>query len=788
MKYSYNWLKELSETEKNVNELAQMLLTHSFEVEGIENLSKGLEDVVIGVVLTKEKHPDADRLSVAKVNIGLEELQIVCGASNLEVGQKVPVALVGAKLPNGSDDGFEIKKSEIRGVESHGMICAEDELGIGTDHDGIIVMPTDAPVGEKFANYIGFDDSILEIDILPNRGHDALSYIGMANEIRALEKRILISDENKVPETVEDVNITIDTAKCRRYIGVKIDGVKVGPSPQWIATRLAASGIQVINNIVDITNYIMLETGQPLHAFDAKKVERIGVRQAFADERITLLDDTELKLDDGDIVITENDRVTALAGVMGGKESGVSDETSSIILESASFDPTSVRFTQRKYNLQTDAAYRFERDLDPNVAFSGALKAVKLFEDVCGGNVIAYTDIYPEPLKAWSIDLSLEKVGKLLGIQINRDEIIAILQNIGCEVNDQEDVLQVTPLTVRLDLTTQEDLIEEIGRIYGYEKISKEPLKEKVQTPEIHEERFFEHMLKDVLIHGGFDEVRGYSFYSIEDAQSIGLDDEKHISLLNPMSADQSIMRRSLMPTLLRATKKNFSYFDQVQIFEIGRIYDPSDGSLPDERLILGAVVAHKASDGSQFFVLKGMIETIFERINIGSWYFDDEFDTDAENVPDLHPSRKALIRLENGTVLGWIGEANKKSGKYYGLKKNRATVCELDIAKMLDAVENENFYEPLARHPFVARDLSMIVGAQTRVADVERVIYGAAPKLIKDVDLFDLYENTEKAERSMAFHIVFGADDRTLKAQEVDEQIALIIEQLEKENIEVKK
>lgn len=785
MKYSYNWLKELSETNKNVDELAELLLTHSFEVEGVEDLAKGVKKVVIGEVLTKEKHPDADKLNIAMVNVGTEKLQIVCGAPNLEVGQKVPVALVGAVLPG----DFEIKKSNIRGVESNGMICAEDELDIGTNHDGIIVLPSDAPVGENYAVYAGLNDFIIEIDILPNRGHDALSYIGMANEIRTLEGREILQQNPSLDKCSASINITIDTENCNRYIGIKIDHVKIDESPQWLKLRLAASDIQSINTVVDITNYVMLETGQPLHAFDATKVEAIGVRQAQVGEKLTLLDNTELELDEKDIVITENEHVTALAGVMGGKESGISDTTTSVILESASFDATSIRFTQRKYNLQTDAAYRFERKIDPNVALSGAIRAKELLEEICGGTVVGCTDVYPRKLEKWTIELHVEKVIKLLGVDILQDEIIDILQRLGATIEKKEGFLHVTVPTVRLDLTTQEDLIEEIGRIYGYEKIKKKPLKEKVQTPERNEERFFERTLKDIFVYGGFDEVRGYSFYAIDDARTLGLDDEKHVALLNPMNPEQAIMRRTLVPGLLRFVKKNISYFDHIQIFDIGRIYDPTDKSLPDEKLMVSGAIACKGDNGVQFYELKGMVEVLLDRVGIVQYYFDDTFDVDSENVPNLHPSRKALIKTHEGKVIGWIGEIDKKTQKYFGLKKNRVAVCELDVTMLRQEVQSENFYEPLARYPFVSRDVSMVVGSQERVADVERLIYYAGGELIKDVDLFDLYEDVERDERSMAFHIVFGSQERTLKAQEVDDIMQKIITHIESElDVEVKK
>jgi len=802
MKFSYNWLKELSGTKKNVEEVADLFMTHSFEVESVEDLSDGLDKVVIGEVLTKEKHSDADRLNVAIVNVGDEELQIVCGAPNLEVGQKVPVALVGAKIrpiiktPTDKKEIFEIKKSIIRGIESNGMICAQDELGIGTEHDGIIVLDDDAPVGELFAQYAGLDDKIIDIDILPNRGHDCLSYNGIAGEICALGSTIFnvpIQNSIKIDASID---VSIDTSNCARYIGVQIDDIDIKESPDWMQKRLKASDMQPINNIVDITNYVMLETGQPLHAFSAidektaSSIKQISVRQAIDNEKLILLDDTELELDSEDVVITDGEKAIALAGVMGGKTSSITDTTKNIILESASFNSTSVRFSQRKYNLQTDAAYRFERNLDPNIAEVAVVRAIELICELTGGNVTAINDVYPNPVLPWTVELSTDGVTKMLGVKISNSEIKNILERLGMDVGtSQKSDFVVTIPTRRLDLHSQEDLIEEIGRMYGYDKIKPKPLIDAVQTPEKNETRFFERTLKDVLVYGGFDEVRSYSFYSVDDARSIGLDDEAHIALMNPMNPDQAIMRRTLMPNLLHFTKKNFSYFDRVQIFEIGRIYNPTQNTLPDEKLVLGAIVASKDAEGSQFFDMKGMIEVLLDRINIGEYYFDAIFDENIEHLPHLHPSRRALIKTGSGKIIGWMGEVDKKSSKYFGLKRNRAVVCELDINFMLQEVKSENFFELLAKYPFVSRDISMKVGERIQVVDVEKLIYDAGGDLIKDVDLFDIYENVETEERSMAFRIIFGHDERTLTAQEVDEKMKNIINMLEENaDIEMRK
>ncbi len=792
MKFSYNWLKELSGTKKSVNELAELFMTHSFEVEGVEDLSNGLGKIIIGEVMTKEKHPDADRLNVATVNVGDKELQIVCGAPNLEVGHRVPVALVGAILSDshseeGIKEGFKIKKSKIRGVESNGMICAEDELGIGTEHEGIMVLADDAPVGEEFAKYAGLNDMIIDLDILPNRGHDCLSYNGIANEICALEG----TDQkdihyNRRLKTEGNLHIAIETANCRRYIGLQINNIQIQESPEWLKARLSASDITPINNIVDITNYVMLETGQPLHAFDAGKVSQVAIRQATDGEKITLLDEQELKLDSDDIVITDGNRPIALAGVMGGSDSAITDDTKNIILESASFSSSSIRLTQRKYNLQTDAAYRFERDIDTNLANIATTRAIELIIELAGGKIVAVTDNYPNPIKPWTITLAIDKVTKVLGVEIATDEIKSILERLGMSIDivDEQNFVVTVP-TVRIDLHSQEDLIEEIGRIYGYNKIKPQPLTSAVQTPQRNETRFFERTLKDIFVYGGFDEVRSYSFYGTDDAKAIGLNDEAHLFLMNPMNPEQAIMRRTLMPNMLRFAKKNFSYFDRVQIFEIGRIYDPKAGALPEEKLVLGGLVASKDAEGSQFFEMKGMIEVLLDRINIEKYYLDTVFDENIEHLPNLHPSRRALIKMENGKVIGWLGEIDKKSAKYFGLKKNRAVVCELDIELILKEVKSENFFGSLAKYPFISRDLSMMVGDRVRVDDVEKIIYSAGGKLIKDVDLFDLYQNKETGERSMAFHIIFGADDKTLKAKEVDDKVAIIIKELEN-NIDV--
>jgi len=811
MKFSYNWLKELSGTKKSAEEVAELFLVHSFEVEGIEDLSRELEKVVVGEVLSVKKHPDADRLNIAEVCVSdnknsknqkpkTKNLIIVCGAPNLKVGQKVPVALMGAKLPDG-EKLFEIKKSEIRGVESSGMICAEDELGLGGDHEGIMVLNDDTKVGQSFAEYMNLSDKILNIDILPNRGHDCLNYRGVAQELNALEKKEFeirnlkfeMNDELSKFKNNGDLKVIVNTPNCSRYIGVRIDNIKIAPSPQWMQSRLKISGMKPINNIVDITNYVMLETGQPLHAFSAQggsalngnvvsSIEKILVKQAGKGEKLRLLDEQELELCENDIVITNGKNPIALAGIMGGKDSGITDATTNIILESASFNASVIRLTKRHYNIESDAGYRFERDIDPNLAEIGMLRALELIEELCEGDIKAVKDVYPKPIKPWTIKLKIAKVEKLLGVKITEKEIINILERLGIECKKEKGELLCSVPTVRIDLQSQEDLIEEIGRIFGYQKISPSSLVESVQVPRKNEQRFLERSLKDMATFSGFDETRGYSFYSKKDALALGLNDENHTTLINPMNDNQVLMRRTLVSGLLRACKKSLSYFDEVHIFDVGKIYTSEKSGLPKENLNFGLAVAEKGQKGEQFFLLKGVVDDLFYRLGITDWYCDDSFKEDEEDIMSFHFSRKALIKTASGETIGTIGEIAKKTHKYFGFKSVRVAIAEIDVDCLLKHSSKDNIFKPLAKFPEVERDLSIIVDEKTRVADVERVLYLAGKDLVKDIDLFDLYINPKTLERSMAFHIRFSHSDRTLKTNEIDEKISEMIKSTEEE------
>lgn len=788
MKFSYNWLKELSETKKTPQEIAQDLTLHSFEVENVLSMGANLKMVKIGEVLAVTKHPDADKLNVAKINIGGEELQIVCGAPNLKVGQKVPVALVGAILPG----NFKIKEAEIRGIKSSGMICAEDELGLGDNHEGIMVLATDAPVGENFVDFMKLDDTVLEIDILPNRAHDALSYAGVAREIALLEKRNILNDDDKLEDkfTVDNkLAVTIETPNCIRYIGAKIKNIKIAQSPDWLIQRLKSSDINPINNIVDITNYVMLETGQPLHAFSANGIDKIKVRQATGGEKLTILNGEEVILRENDIVITDGEKAIALAGVMGGLASGVKDDTIEIILESANFKAVTIRRTKSAHVIDSDAAYRYERDIDPNFCEGAMNRALNLILEITGGEIESITDNYPKPILPWEIKLSLENVAKLLGAEIPEKEIEEILKKLGVDFIKDKLIYSCEIPTRRIDLKNQEDLIEEIGRVYGYDKILIKPLKENVQVPFKNNQRFLERKIKSIMVHSGFDELRSYSFYSRKDALALGLDDEKHITLLNPMSIDQELIRRTLVNGLLHASKKSLSYFDSVYAFEIGKAYTSSNDSLPEGSLTLSITVAQKGDGGEQFFVLKRSLENLFLKLGISGLNYDADFNENEEDTINFHPARKALIKDNKNNKLGAMGEITKSAHKYFGFKKTRVAVAEINLNVLEKQLFARNIYKPLAKFPPVQRDISLSVKERTLVFDVEKIINSAGGELLRDLNLFDIFFNTQTKERSMAFHLIFFHPERTLTTKEVDEKIILIVQALkDKLNIDIKK
>lgn len=832
MKYSFDWLKELSGTKNSPEKVVEELTMRAMEVEGVEKIGGLPDGVVVAEILEIRKHPNADKLQIAIVatrfiasggekNSESQKLQIVCGAPNIAVGQKVPLATIGTKLPN----GLEIKAAEIRGEKSFGMLCAEDELGLGTDHGGILILPKNAKVGEKAAKYLGKSDTVIEIKVLPDRAHDSLSHVGMAREITVLENEPFDYDFDglKLPAKKSKIlSVKIDDKKlCPRYIGAVMTDIKIQPSPIWMQERLKACGIKVINNVVDATNYIMLELGSPLHAFDLEKIStkdtrykiqdtnksqiskyktQIVVRRAKHKEKLVLLDESEIELNNSDLLITNGETPLALAGIMGGKDSGISENTKTIVIEAANFNATNIRQTRTRLNIKTESSDRFEKDLDPNLAEKALVRIMEILEHTADAKLEGVVDVYPNKIKPWKIKLGLNYVNNLLGEKVPEKEIKKILDALGItlgKLKTKNSTLECIVPTFRVDIKTQEDLIEEIGRIWGYDKIKPQPLVEPVEPAKINEQVFFERKIKNILIGLGFSEMYNYSFYSRRDAEICGLDNVKHYELANPMNPEQELVRVGLVPGILKNVRENLKHFESFDIFEIGRAYYPNNNKVEEKRMLTLAKVSEKFSirfyddkghiesshklenDYSTFYDLKGYLDAILEKFNIENINFISTH----EVRKWTHPTRTALIK-SGDEYIGTISEINPLVLAKYKIKK-RVAVVDLDLEKLRAVLPKEKTYQPLGKFPTVTRDLSMIVLENVAYSQIENTIRKTGGALVTDVRLFDYFE----AKKSLAIRISLNATDRTLESADVDGVMGKIIDGLEKNlKLEIRK
>lgn len=784
MKYSYRLLKELSGTKKSAEQLARLLMVHAFEVEGIEKFAHGIEDVIIGKVVALAQHPDADKLRVAQVEVGKKDIRtIVCGAPNIVLGQCVVVALPGVKLPG----GIEIKVAKLRGVESNGMICSAKELGLGDDHTGILVLDEDAPVGASFVKFVGLDDSIIEVKILPDRGSDALAYQGLAREIAALDgyaphfgekslRSVRIPSYNRAPKVV-----IADKEHCARYGGLSLHNVTVGESPLWLKVRLIVSGLRPINNVVDVTNYLMLLTGQPMHAFDADKIQgAVTVRQAKKNEKLILLNGDTRKLSSDDLVIADTKHALALAGVMGGQFSSVTADTKNIFLEVANFDGSSIRRTKNRHNLPTDASYRFERNLDPNLVGEALREAAALLPGLSGGKIVGMRDVYPKEVKSWKIALSLDRVEHVLGVRLPLFQVVQHLALLGLKVKKvaNENTLSVTVPTRRPDLRDEWDLIEEIGRMHGYDGIAAvAPLLPLVASPK-NEEKLLERAAKEYLASAGFDELLTYSFYGEKEIAATRLPVEHHLELENPLSPDQKYLRMTLAPLHLRKAAENIRNFDHFDCFEWGKVFaKDAKTKKPVEvaALSLLSVSAKKSEQGSAtpqagkaFYAMKGKIEALLSALHIDVVQITLESPAKYAEIPVLamlHPTRSACY-VANGQVIGVIGEVHPQVLKAFGLEP-RVTIGGFITSELLKLQNTETIFTPLQKFPYALRDISLTFPKSMTVSAVERLFSEAGAPLLQRSEIFDIYEKDE--EKSFAFHLSFGAPDRTLSGEEMD-------------------
>lgn len=766
MLFSYNWLKELSGTRKSPEKLAELIMKHSFEVETVEKFQHGLDDIVIGKVLKVDKHLAADRLRVTQVEVKKGDIrEIVCGAPNVAAGQKVAVILPGGKLPNGTT----IKQAELRGVKSDGMICSEKELGLGDAHAGILVLPSDAPVGRSFARYAGLDDTVLDVKILPDRSSDALSYRGLAREIAALEGVSLPTVTHRHTPRVKASpavpKITITTDLCGRYMLALFRGVTVAESPLWLKARLLVSGLRPINSIVDITNYLMLETGQPTHAFDADAIGRGGVvvRTAKAREKLTLLDGRTLALAKEDVVIADTRKPLALAGVMGGRHSAISEKTKTIAIEIAHFHGGAVRKTRQRHGLFTDASYRFERGFDLERLGQALVTLLPLMERLGAGRFVGVRDSFRSRVKSRTITLPLSRVEAVLGVSVPLFEAVQYLALIGLSVkkvaNKRE--LSVSIPVERVDLRDEWDLIEEIGRLRGYQHIPSRPPAVPLQPTRSASFNRFERELRRTLAGTGFDETLHYSFYSHKTVTLFALDHGLHLPVANPMNPDQALMRLMLLPNLLMSATKNARVFESFHMFEIGQVFMRGEKHPQEEKRLALLSAAPRALDRIQAFAqFRGQLENLFARFDLPF-----SLEAPAQGTSIFHPTRQAAILIRD-QGLGHMGELHPRLARQIGLG-GPIMLAELNLNLFRDQVSTEKAVVPPRRFPLAFRDISLIGPGRVTYREIKALLDEIGAPLLVSAELFDVYQ--EREEKSYAFHLAFGLEDRTIKSEEMD-------------------
>lgn len=773
MKFSYNLLRQLSGTEKTAEELSELIMFHSFEVESVEPFAHGLDHVVVGQVESVAKHPDADRLHVTTVvtEEGGPARTIVCGAPNVAAGQRVAAALPGAKLGD-----VEIRESVIRGVASAGMICAEDELGIGTGHEGILVLSEDAPLGTPFAEYAGLEDSILDVNILPNRGCDAVSYRGMAREISALEGRCAAFDAESslLPSYPESpIPISIESDRCRRYLGIALQEVTPGSSPLWLRSILLRSGFRPISMAVDITNYSLLVFGQPMHAFDMDTVEGgIVVRQAKEEETLELLDGRTVNLSVEDLVIADTSRPLALAGVMGGRRTGITEHTKHVFLEVATFDPASIRKSVARHRLPTDASYRYERNVDTDRATAAAVGALDLFAVEAGARVVGATDVVTLPDTPVTVSFSPSVFTDMFGIDIDLADAKEKLGHLGMTATEGDGVWNVLVPVFRPDIRDGWDFSEEIGRMLGYDHFPATTPIVPLSAPERNEAGIFARELRGFLAASGLDEIRTYSFYSESDGKRLGPGmTDRHLRLANPMNPDQVLLRASLLPSSLRKAGENSRYFDSFGFFEIGDRYQVGEQGKPIENGMLSLVLVAKKG-GDPFATLKGLITKLSTFARLGEILWEPiPFGKAVDSYPMFHPTRVGSLSV-GGKVLGEAGEIAPSAIAAYDLR-GVVVSAQVDIDALRSAYGAIRTFAPLPRFPYSVRDLSIEVPKRVTIGDIERMIRDSSP-LLREAEVFDIFEKGDT--KNVAFHLTFGHDDRTVTGEETDSAIETIL------------
>ena len=805
MNTSLKWIKDLVPgLDCTPQEYMDAMTLSGSKVEGYENMDEDLDKIVIGQVKSIEKHPDADKLVICQVDIGTETIQIVTGAPNVTEGCKVPVVLDGGKVAGGHDGsktegGIKIKKGKLRGVESNGMMCSIEELGSNRDmfplapENGLYILPEDAPVGESAISYLGLDDTVVEYEITSNRV-DCFSILGIAREAAATFGKEFVPPVVTETGNNEDVNDYIkvsvkDDKLCSRYTARVVKNIRIAPSPEWMQCRLRAQGIRPINNIVDITNYVMEEYGQPMHAYDLDTIEdrEIVVRRAAKGEQFVTLDGQERTLDDSVLMICDGRKAIGIAGIMGGENSMITDNVKTMLFEAACFDGTNIRLSGRKIGLRTDASAKFEKSLDPNTAIEAMNRACQLIEELGAGEVVGgVVDVYPNVKGDKRIPFEPEKYNKLLGTDIAKETMLTYFSKIDLGYDPASN--EVIVPSWRQDLECDADLAEEVARFFGYDKIPTTLPSGEATTGKLTFKLRIEAVAREIAEFCGFSQGMTYSFESPKVYDKLLLPQDsplrKAVVISNPLGEDFSIMRTISLNGMLTSLSTNFNRRNKnVRLYELGNIYLPKQvpvTELPEERMqfTLGMY-----GEGD-FFTMKGVIEEFLYKAGMK---LKPEYDPEA-GKPFLHPGRQANV-VYDGTVIGYLGEVHPTVAANYAIKE-RVYVAVLDMPEIVSRASFDHKYEGIAKFPAAARDISMVVPKKVLAGDIEKIFDEKGGQLLEKYDLFDIYEGAQikPGYKSIAYSLSFRAKDRNLEDADITGAMDRIVKALEHVGAELRK
>jgi len=797
MNIPISWLKEYVDIDASMKDFVEDMTMSGSKVETVESLGAEIKYIVVGKILKIEKHPDADKLVITQIDIGNSTIQIVTGANNIKEGDYIPVALDGAVVSGGK----VIKKSKLRGVESCGMLCSIEELGYDT-HDypeapenGIYIFPEPQELGKDACEILQIKEDVVEFEITSNRP-DCFSVLGLAREAAATYNKALKYPEISLKEEGEGnisemVSVEIKNPElCPRYIARVVKNVKICPSPQWMRHKLTASGIRPINNIVDITNYVMLEMGQPMHAFDIENIDegKIIVRNAYEGEKITTLDGIERNLDSSMLVISDPNKAVAIAGVMGGQNSKVTGESGAILFESANFNGTNIRVTAKKLGLRTDASAKYEKGLDPNQSIESINRCVQLVEELGYGEVVKdVVDCYPNKREVSYVEFSPEGINKLLGTDISKEAMAEMLQRLNIKVEGNKAVIP----TFRPDLEREADIAEEIARLYGYNKIDTTIEKGRKTVGKRNHKQIVEDKTASAMAALGFSEIMTYSFESPKAFEKLNIPADSPLrtaaKISNPLGEDFSIMRTTTLNGLLTSLSNNFSKRnEEALLFELGKVYLPKSmpmTELPSEKEIL-SIGFYDMKAKKDFFYMKAVIEELFAYLNI---HEEREY-VPEENIAYMHPYRTARIFLGEDEI-GYIGEIHPEVCKNYNISQ-KAYICIIEMEYLIKLSSAKKEYKSLPKYPSVTRDISMLVEDGVSVREIEKAIKEKGGKILEKLSLFDVYKGNQIVEgfKSVSYSLEFRDDEKTLTDEEVSQQMKKILKNLEmKINIQLR-